>query len=108
MALERWSGMSQCQHCSGRVHDAFICHPCQVELKEMLLGLPKWLGYLADAAHGQTRLGESARRSGDLTSPMPCNLSASKIYDDVSNMLWKWVGAVNLANETLNVPGETR
>jgi hypothetical protein len=87
MALERWSGMSQCQRCSGRVHDAFICHPCQVELKEMLLGLPKWLGYLADAAHGQTRLGESARRSGDLTSPMPCNLGASELYQQVHNML---------------------
>jgi hypothetical protein len=79
--------MSQCQHCSGRVHDAFICRQCTAELREMLEGMPRWLGYLADAAHGQTRLGESARRSGDLTSPMPVNLPASALYQQVHNML---------------------
>jgi hypothetical protein len=96
----------KCEICGGKSQN-FLCGKCESDLKEMLLGLPQWIGYLHDAAVGATRLGESARRSGDLTSPMPCNLSASKIYDDVSNMLWKWVGAVNLANETLNIPGET-
>jgi len=87
MALERGSGMSQCQRCSGRVHDAFICRACTTELREMLEGMPRWLGFLADAAHGQTRLGESARRSGDLTSPMPVNLPASALYQQVHNTL---------------------
>jgi hypothetical protein len=78
--------MSQCQRCSGRA-TLFLCNACTSDLREMLEGMPRWLGYLADAAHGQTRLGESARRSGDLTSPMPCNLGASELYQQVHNAL---------------------
>jgi hypothetical protein len=65
----------------------FLCNACTSDLHVMLVGLPKFLGYLADAAHGQTRLGESARRSGDLTSPMPVNLPASALYQQVHNTL---------------------
>lgn len=57
----------------------------------MLRGLPRWLGYLADAAHGQTRLGESTRRSSDLTTPMLCNLTASDLYRQVRSTLTRWV-----------------
>jgi hypothetical protein len=96
----------ECQHCSGKVQDAFICRQCEVELKDMLLGLPRWLDFLHDAAVGATRLGESARRSGDLTSPMPCNLGASTLYDDTHAMLIRWVEIVNVRVETLSVKGD--
>jgi hypothetical protein len=84
-----------CQRCSGRVHDAFICRRCERDLKEMLDGLPRWLGYLQDCVHGQTRLGESARRSSDQGSPMPCPVgpkgdwkgSPSELYQQVHNTL---------------------
>lgn len=78
--------MTECEQC-GRKSTLFLCDTCTSDLRDMLKGLPRWLGFLHDASVGATRLGESARRSGDLTSPMPCNLSASKIYDQVSNML---------------------
>jgi hypothetical protein len=79
--------MSACQHCGSRANDAFLCRQCATDLREMLEGLPRWLAYLSDAAHGQTRLGESARRSGDLTSPMPVHLGASALYRQVHNTL---------------------
>jgi hypothetical protein len=68
----------------------------------MLTGLPRWLDFLADAATGQTRLGESARRSpGDKAGPLPFNGRASELYDDAHQLLEKWVQVINHNYETL-------
>lgn len=67
---------------------------------------PGWLELLHDAALGDTRLGESARRSSDLTSPIPCNLTASQLYDDIHDTLQRWCELVSLHTETLTIPGK--
>jgi hypothetical protein len=82
--------VSQCQRCNSKCQ-MFLCNTCSGELHDMLTGLPRWLSFLHDASVGQTRLGESARRSGDLTSPMPVNLSASALYQQVHNTIMRIV-----------------
>lgn len=67
---------------------------------------PGGLELLHDAALGDTRLGESARRSSDLTSPIPCNLTASQLYDDIHNTLQRWCELVSMHTETLSIPGK--
>lgn len=63
-----------CKHC-GRQAQLFLCELCIKELREMLTWLARgrkrpdgdyeagWLEHLAEAALGQTKLGESARRT---------------------------------------------
>jgi hypothetical protein len=87
-----------CQRCNAKCA-LFLCTNCSAELKDMLLHLPRWLDYLHDATVGNTRLGESARRSTDLGSPMPCPVgpkgdwkgSPSELYQQVHNTLSRWV-----------------
>lgn len=50
-----------------------------------------WIEYLEDAALGRTRLGESARRSTERNTPLPVNLRASAMLDDVRCTLSTWV-----------------
>jgi len=78
-----------CGHCGRKSPDAFLCADCATELRDMLVGLPMWLNYLHDAAVGQTRLGESERRSSDQSTPMPVNISASELYSQVSMTLFR-------------------
>jgi hypothetical protein len=94
--------MTPCTFCGARAQ-TFLCGRCTADARDTLTGLvvgPElpnghrgagWLAKLADAAHGQTRLGESARRSTDNGSPMLCNLKASALLDTVRNMLSTWV-----------------
>lgn len=82
--------MIQCQRCSARTQ-IWLCRPCESDLRKMLLDLPWWINRLAEKALGQTREGESARRSSDLTSPMPVNLTASSHLDTIHAMLVRWV-----------------
>lgn len=110
---------AQCQVCQGRTADLNLCSVCQSELKSMLVGLAVgqvlpngqrgagWIENLQDAAWGRTRLGESARRSSEKGSPLLMNERASGLLENVTDMLLKWVQAVNLGTETLAVPGET-
>ncbi|TDH48505.1 hypothetical protein E2F47_23605 [Mycobacterium eburneum] len=65
--------MTQCRNC-GADSSLFLCTRCTRELRDMLAHLPRWIGYLEDAVNGQTRLGESARRSSDKGSPALANL----------------------------------
>ncbi|ORV92785.1 hypothetical protein AWC11_07215 [Mycobacterium interjectum] len=65
-----------------------------------------WIEYLEDAVLGRTRLGESARRSTDLTTPLPVHLGASELLGDVETMLAKWAAIVSTKTETLTVPGK--
>jgi len=59
---------------------------------------------LQDAAWGKTRLGESARRSTEQTSPMLHNERASELLGNVHDMLIRWVEVVNVNTETLGQP----
>ena len=97
--------MTQCEHCRAKTHNAYLCQNCQHQLHEMLTGLPKWLTYLHDEAIGDTCKGESVRRSTDHGSPMPCNLAASELYDNTTDMLTRWCETISLHTETLNHPG---
>lgn len=65
--------MTKCRQCKRRAQ-LFLCQRCIDVLAEMLRDLPTWIGWLKDSAHGQTRLGQSARRSSDKGSPALANL----------------------------------
>ncbi|MEZ0366790.1 hypothetical protein ACAG26_24255 [Mycobacterium sp. pUA109] len=91
-----------CTVCTAKT-DLFLCGRCKGELRSTLSGLVRGpaytnghygaggLAFLLQAAHGQTRLGESARRSTDKGSPMLCNLRASELLANVSNFLSTWI-----------------
>lgn len=96
--------MAQCGHCSAK-SQLYLCGRCTHDLHDMLTGLPRWLEFLHDAAIGNTRLGESVRRSNDTTTPMPCNLSASELYDDAHQMLARWCEQISITTETLTGEG---
>jgi hypothetical protein len=93
--------VTSCQQCA-RKSQTFICTTCQAELKQMLEGLAigfpldtgrrsrPWLQCLEDAALGDTRLGESARRSTDRTTPVPFGEKASDLLADVYSVLAGW------------------
>jgi hypothetical protein len=94
----------ECQSC-GRKAQMYLCSPCEQELKETLEGLPRWLDFLHDAATGQTRLGESARRApGDNFGPIPFHERASELYDNAHQLLEKWVQVINHNYEQLGQP----
>lgn len=114
--------VTQCQHCNGRANNAFLCRQCEHELRDMLTDLyertatnlatgetrpaPGGLELLHDEAVGDTQKGESVRHSTEFTSPMPCNLTASQLYDDIHNTLQRWSELVSLHTETLTIPGK--
>lgn len=137
--------MAKCQQCQ-RKTDLYLCTECQQDLHEMLQGLavgqwvptvqgrtkngrpwhiehrsPGLIEYLEDAQLGRTRLGESARRSNERTTPLPVRLgpernptaetqwrgSPSEILDNLHATLVNWVAAVNTNTETLAIEGET-
>jgi hypothetical protein len=57
----------------------------------MLSELPRLTTHLAEAATGQTRLGEPARRSRSDEQPIRINLRASDLLDQVNGTLVRWV-----------------
>jgi hypothetical protein len=61
--------MTDCRHCT-RPAQLFLCNRCITELRDMLNGLPRFIGYLTDAARGQTRLGEPGRRTPRYRTPL--------------------------------------
>ena len=98
--------MTQCQKCAGRAQ-TFLCNTCTRELRDMLTGLHTgtgtnmatgerrpmagWLEMLQDAVQGQTRLGESERRSTERSSPLMIHTEASRLLDNVHATLVRWV-----------------
>lgn len=122
--------MAKCQQCQ-RKTDLYLCTDCQDDLHEMLQGLAVgqqlptgqyaagFIEYLEDAKLGRTRLGESARRSNERTTPLPVRLgpdpnataetqwrgSPSELLDNLHTTLIQWVAAVNTNTETLAIEG---
>lgn len=107
--------MTECDVCHAKT-DLRLCHRCQTELKDTLTQLahrtntnhqtgetrpaPGWLELLEDAALGRTRLGESARRSTEHSTPMPANLSASDLLHATTAMLTRWAELITTHTET--------
>lgn len=108
--------MSECQSCHAKTQ-LNLCTRCQSDLRDTLTQLAQrtatniatgdhrraagWLELLEDAVLGNTRLGESARRSTERNTPLPVNLTASQLLDDTHAVLTRWVETINLATETL-------
>jgi hypothetical protein len=80
----------ECQGCGRQVQTAFICGDCCSELADLMSGLSigwrvendhrayrseGWGEFLEDARFGQTRLGESTRRSSELSRPALARLT---------------------------------
>jgi len=65
--------MTNCTNCR-RQSDLYLCSRCQKDLTAILRDLPGWLTALQEDAYGQTRHGESVRRSTDKGSPALCKL----------------------------------
>ncbi|UXA06567.1 hypothetical protein KXD96_28295 (plasmid) [Mycobacterium sp. SMC-2] len=77
---------------------------------------PGFIEYLEDAKLGRTRLGESARRSNERTTPLLVRLgpdrnatretqwkgSPSELLDDLHATLARWVEVINVNAETLS------
>jgi hypothetical protein len=82
--------VSTCQRC-GAKSTLFLCNNHTDELRDMLNELPRLASHLAEAATGQTRLGEPARRTRSDEQPMRINLRASDLLDDVNRILVRWV-----------------
>jgi hypothetical protein len=82
--------VSQCQRC-GAKSALFLCNNHTDELRDMFNELPRLAHHLAEAATGQTRLGEPARRTRSDEQPMRINLRASDLLDDVNRILVRWV-----------------
>lgn len=121
----------ECQKCA-RKSQLFLCGSCQQNLRELLTGLavgqplsngrhaPGWIEFLEDAQLGRTRLGESARRSTERTTPLPVRLgphtnptadtqwigSPSDLLDNLHSLLEQWVEIVNTNAETLAITNE--
>lgn len=74
----------------GTPSQRYLCQYHQDELADMILHLPQWLEYLDDARLGQTKLGESVRRSTDQTSPMPVNMTAGNLRTRIWDTLRDW------------------
>jgi len=93
--------MIKCSVCH-RKCQLHLCTDCSNQLREMLTGLAigfplgngkrsrPWLQYLEDAALGDTRLGESARRSTDRTQPLPFGETASQLLTNTHTTLATW------------------
>lgn len=82
--------MTQCQICSAR-SQLFLCRAHTDELRDMCSDLPRLTHHLTEAATGQTRLGERARRTSSDATPMRVNLRASDLIDHVNATLVRWV-----------------
>lgn len=81
---------SKCQRC-GAKSQLFLCQPHIDELRDMFADLPRLAAHLAEAATGQTRLGERSRRTKSDEAPMRVNLKASDLLDHVNATLIRWV-----------------
>lgn len=80
--------MTQCQHCAAK-SQLFLCQPHIDELRDMLTDMPRLTQHLTEAATGQTRLGERARRTSAQT-PLRINLKASDLLKHINLTLIRW------------------
>ena len=81
---------TECQHCDAK-SQLFLCTHCIGELRDMFYDLPRLAAHLAEAATGQAKLGEPTRRTKSDEQPMPVNLRASDLADQVNRTLVRWV-----------------
>ena len=82
--------MTECQHCEAK-SQLFLCNAHIAELRDMLHDLPRLAAHLAEAATGQSKLGEPTRRTKSDEQPMRVNFRASDLVDQVNRTLVRWV-----------------
>ena len=82
--------MTVCQRCACK-SQLFLCNDHTAELRDMFTDLPRLASHLAEAATGQTRLGEQARRAPSDEAPMRVNMKASDLLRNVNLTLVRWV-----------------
>lgn len=82
--------MITCQKCGAR-SQVNLCNQHAADLRDMLDGLPRWIGFLEETAYGLTRGGGNERRAKSDEQPMQMNPRASNLLDDVRNTLSTWV-----------------
>lgn len=82
--------MTECQHCEAK-SQLFLCNAHIAELRDMLYDLPRLASHLAEAATGQSKLGEPTRRTKSDEQPMRVNFRASDLVDQVNRTLVRWV-----------------
>lgn len=80
---------TQCQRCQAK-SQLFLCGRHVTELAEMLTDLPRLAQHLDEAATGQTRLGERARRTRSDEAPMRVNLRASSLAERINATVVRW------------------
>jgi len=78
--------VTECQRCSCK-SQLFLCNDHISELREMFNDLPRLIHHLEEAATGQTKLGEQARRSRSDEAPMRVNFKASDLLKQANSML---------------------
>jgi hypothetical protein len=108
----------QCKRCSGRSLHSYLCTGCEAELREKMVELgdhtvatnsitgfsriaPPMLEQLEIEALSMSKKGESSRRSSDQTSPLLYHERACELRDKAHDILYKWLAAISLDNETL-------
>lgn len=82
--------MSACPACSGRSRDGMLCHGCMRTTRKALEHIAEWWPTLEETITRQARLRTPAA-SGAVFRPLPFELEASKLADEIHNDLVGWV-----------------
>lgn len=82
--------MTECQQCSAK-STLFLCNAHIAEFRDLCHNLPRLTSHLAEAATGQTKLGEPTRRTRSDEQPMRVNFRASDLAINVNRTLVRWV-----------------
>jgi hypothetical protein len=85
--------MAECANprCKGGASAGWLCKKCVTDLRQQLLTLPTFLGFLSDTALGQTRMSDDTTRSSAFGSRTPTlDYRASHLIDDVGDTLGGW------------------
>ena len=82
--------MMKCRKCKGKTQ-LYLCNQCQAWLRRQLLGLPTMVGYLEDAATGNTRLSNEQSRAGGFESRTPVfSDPASGLIAEIGSTVGQW------------------
>lgn len=82
--------MSTCPACSGRSRDGMLCHGCMRTTRKALEHIAEWWPILEETITRQARLRTPAA-SGAVFRPLPFEVEASKLADEIHTDLVGWV-----------------
>lgn len=88
----------ECQKCKSRTQ-LYLCNQCQVWLRYQLLGMPTLLGYLEDAAIGNTRLSNEQSHQLGFESRTPVfSDRASLLIADINSTVGQWAKSMAIVH----------